>query len=99
MKNVLITGKNSYVGNNLEKWLHQYPEKYFVDKISLRDNSWEKHDFSKYDVLVHCVGIAHQKETKENVTSYYKVNRDLAYEVAKKAKNEKISHFVFFSSM
>lgn len=99
MKKILITGKNSYVGNSFEKWLENYPGKYEVDKISLRDESWKEHDFSVYDSVLHVAGIAHRKETKENEQLYYKVNRDLAYEVAEKAKSEGVPHFIFLSSM
>lgn len=99
MKKILITGKNSYVGNSFEKWLEKYPGEYDVDKISLRDESWKQHDFSGYDSVLHVAGIAHRKETKENEHLYYKVNRDLAYEVAEKAKSEGVPHFIFLSSM
>ena len=99
MKKVLITGVNSYVGNSFETWLNQYPDEYIVEKTSLRDDSWKEKDFSNYDSIVHVAGIAHRKETKKNEQLYYKVNRDLAYNVAKKAKNEGISHFLFLSSM
>lgn len=99
MKRILITGKNSYVGNSLEKWLGNYPEKYKVDKISLRDKSWILQDFSIYDVILNVAGIAHIKETKENEQLYYQVNRDLAYEVTKKAKRDGVGHFIFLSSM
>src|SRR5690606_7124221 len=50
-------------------------------------------------VVIHVAGIAHVKETKENADLYYKVNRDLAFEVAKKAKNEGVKQFIFLSSM
>ena len=30
MKNVLITGSNSFIGTNFEKWLKKYPDKYNV---------------------------------------------------------------------
>lgn len=99
MKRILITGKNSYVGNSFEKWLGNYPNHYEVKKVSLRDGLWKKYDFTQYDVVLHVAGIAHRKETKENEQLYYKVNRDLAYEVAKKAKSEGIPHFIFLSSM
>lgn len=99
MKRILITGKNSYVGNSFETWLKNYPGEYEVEKISLRDDSWRELDFSEYDVVLHVAGIAHRKETKENEHLYYKVNRDLAYEVAKKAKKEGVPHFIFLSSM
>src|SRR5690606_35554866 len=76
-----------------------YPNDYHIEKISLRDDAWKEHDFSKYDVILHVAGIAHRKETKENKELYYRVNRDLTYEVAKKAKSERVSHFIFLSSL
>lgn len=99
MKKILITGKNSYVGTSLEKWLGKHPDRYSIDSISLRDDSWKEKDFSDYDVVFHAAGIAHIKETKENAHLYYKVNRDLAIEVAQKAKNENVKQFIFLSSM
>lgn len=99
MKRILITGVNSYVGNNLKNWLLKDPINYVVDTISLRNEKWKDKDFSCYDSIVHVAGIAHVKETKENRKLYYAVNRDLVYEVAKKSKNEGVRQFVFLSSM
>ncbi|MDQ0232751.1 NAD-dependent epimerase/dehydratase family protein [Metabacillus malikii] len=99
MTKILITGKNSYVGKALEKWLGKHPDRYSIDAISLRNDSWNKKDFSDYDVVFHVAGIAHIKETKENTPYYYKVNRDLAYEVAQKARIEGVKQFIFLSSM
>ncbi|MFC0272288.1 NAD-dependent epimerase/dehydratase family protein [Metabacillus herbersteinensis] len=99
MKKILITGENSYVGKSLEKWLGKYPERYSIDSISLRNDSWKEKEFSEYDVVFHAVGIAHIKETKENADLYYKINRDMAYEVAQKAKGEGVQQFIFLSSM
>lgn len=99
MKKILITGKDSYVGNSFEMWLKNYPCQYEIDKVSLRNKNWKKVSFSKYDVVLHVAAIAHRKETEEDKDLYYKVNRDLAYEVAIKAKKEGVSHFIFLSSM
>lgn len=99
MKKILITGSSSYVGTNLKKWLENYPDKYYVDSISLKNDKWKEKDFSSYDVIYHVAGIAHMKESKDNALLYYQVNRDLAYETAKKAKVEGVRHFVFLSSM
>ena len=99
MKNILITGKNSYIGTSLEKWLMKEPDKYKVDSIDVKDESWKEYDFGKYDVVFHVAGIAHIKETKENKDLYYKINRDLAYEVAQNAKKDGVGHFIFLSSM
>src|SRR5690625_667013 len=99
MKRILITGKNSYVGNSLEKWLSQYPDKYHVDKISLRDGTWKEEDFSLYDSIVHVAGIAHISNDPKMEETYYKVNRDLTIKLAKKAKNEQVKQFIFMSSI
>lgn len=99
MKRILITGKNSYVGNSFEKWLDNYPEKYKVDKISLRNDSWKEQDFSNYDVILHVAGIAHVSKDPKMEDLYYKVNRDLTIEVAKKAKAEGVKQFIFMSSI
>lgn len=99
MKRVLITGKNSYIGTSVEKWLRKEPSKYDVDSVDMKDGLFREKDFSKYDVVFHVAGIAHIKETKANEHLYYEVNRDLAYETAKKAKEEGVRQFVFLSSM
>lgn len=99
MKKILITGKNSYVGNSFEKWIKNYPNNYIVDKISLRDESWKTQDFSIYDVILHVAGIAHVSKDPKMEDLYYKVNRDLTIEVAKKAKTDGVKQFIFMSSI
>ena len=76
MKKVLITGKNSYIGNALENWLAKEPENYQVESIDMKDGSWKERDFSSYDVVFHVAGIAHIKETIDNQDLYYKVKND-----------------------
>lgn len=99
MKRILITGANSYIGTSFEKWLSQWSDKYTVDTIDMIDGKWRKESFAGYDVVFHVAGIAHIRETKKNRDLYYKVNRDLAYETAKKAKAEGVNQFIFISSM
>lgn len=99
MKKILITGKNSYVGNSFERWLENYPGVYEVDKISLRDGSWKNVDFSGYDSVLHVAGIAHVSTDPNMEELYYQVNRDLTIEVAKKAKADGVNHFIFMSSI
>lgn len=41
MKNILITGVNSYIGNKFEEWVSQWPDEYSVTKISLRNDGWK----------------------------------------------------------
>ena len=99
MINVLITGKGSYIGTHFKELLQKYPDKYYVEELDVRDDSWKLFDFSKFDTIYHVAGIAHIKETEDNKQLYYKVNRDLAVEIAKNAKKQGVRKFIFMSSM
>lgn len=100
MKNILVFGKDSYIGTNFEKWLNKSKEgNYNISSISSKDDEWRKEDFSKYDVIFCLAGIAHVSANKKLEDLYYKVNRDLPIEVAKKAKAEGVKQFIFMSSM
>ena len=98
-KNVLITGKNSYIGTSLENWLMREPDNYKVDTVDMKDGSWKEKDFSSYDVVFHVAGIAHVSSDPKMEDLYYKVNRDLTIETAEKAKAEGVKQFIFMSSV
>jgi len=101
MKRILITGMNCYIGNSFESYLKKWPEAFRIDKITLRNDSWKKRNFSDYDVVFHVAGIAHSDSgeiSPEKAKLYYKVNTDLTIEIAKKAKSEGVKQFVFMSS-
>lgn len=99
MRKVLITGENSYIGISLENWLMREPDKYRVDTIDMKDGLWKKKDFSQYDVVFHVAGIAHVSSDEKLKELYYKVNRDLVIETARKAKLEGVKQFIFMSSI
>ncbi len=99
MKRILITGAGSYIGTSFEKWVSQWPEKYKVDIISVRGEEWKSEDFAQFDSIFHVAGIAHVDAKVEMEELYYKINRNLAIEVAKKAKADGSKQFVFMSSI
>ena len=98
MKKVLITGANSFVGTNIEKRLLNNPCEFSVDTVDTLNDIWKTADFSKYDVVFHVAGIAHVDPKPEMAPLYYKVNRDLAIEIAKHAKENGVKQFIFMSS-
>lgn len=101
MKKVLITGVSSYVGTNVRQHLEQYPDKYIVDSLSVRDDKWREKDLSTYDAIYHCAGMAHSdvgNVSDEVKAKYYAVNTDLTINIAKKAKAEGVKQFIFMSS-
>jgi nucleoside-diphosphate-sugar epimerase len=99
MIKVLITGAESYIGLALERYLTREPEAYTVDTVDMIGDSWKQKDFSGYDAVFHVAGIVHKKEKQDMRDLYFKVNCDLAYETAQKAKSEGVKHFIFLSSM
>ena len=102
MKRILITGAESYIGTNVEKWLSKFPDKYYVDTLDMRLPEWENISFSSYDTIFHVAGIAHadiSKVSEETKDLYFAVNRDLAIKTCKKAKEEGVKQFIFMSSI
>lgn len=99
MKNVLIFGEGSYIGNAVQKWLQKKDNEYKVTTMASIGISVSETDFSPYQVIYYVAGIAHQKETKENAHLYYEVNRNLACAVAKKAKQDGVGQFILMSTL
>lgn len=102
MKQILITGANSYIGTSFEKYIKDnYNDDFHIDTIDMIDSTWKNYDFSKYDSVFHVAGIAHSdngKISEEKSKLYYKVNTDLTIETAQKAKNDGVKQFIFMSS-
>lgn len=102
IKKILITGAGSYIGEAVEKWLMKKPERYSVTTVDMLTEAWKETDFSCYDVVYHVAGIAHAdigSVTEERKQLYYKVNTELAVEVAEYAKEAGVKQFIFMSSM
>lgn len=99
---------------NIEKWLLASKDEMFeVDTVDTMKPShstgsgqagsgqasyWKDVEMSKYDSVFHVAGIAHVDPKPEMTPLYYKVNRDLAIEVAKWAKEHGVKQFIYMSS-
>ena len=95
---ILITGTESYIGTQVEKWLNK--EALFkVESVDTFGNNWKKADYSQFDVVYHVAGIAHVNADSKMEALYYKVNRDLTIEIARHAKAAGVKQFIFMSSM
>lgn len=99
VKRVLITGKNSYIGNAIEKWLMDKPQSEFiVEQLDVQSENWKQYDFSLYESIVHVAGIVHRKDIID-AEIYRKVNTELPLEIAQIAKSQGVKQFVFLSTM
>lgn len=99
MKKVLVTGENGYIGKQFKKWIDDNEIKIILEFVSIREESWKIKDFSNYDAVLHLAGIAHVSRNPKLEDLYYKINRDLTFEVAKKAKKDGVKQFIFMSSI
>lgn len=98
-KRVLITGKNSYIGRSFIEYCKKNDTDIEIDELDVRGDEWKNYNFSAYDVIYHVAGIAHNSSDPKLEDLYYQVNRDLTVEIAKKAKKDGVSQFIFMSSM
>lgn len=96
MKKVLITGKNSYIGKNIECTLKNN-DNFIIDKVSVRDAKWRELDFSVYDSIIHTAALVHTKGYSQK--DYEEINVKLTQDVAVKAKEEGVRYFIFMSTM
>lgn len=101
MKNILITGANSYVGDSVAAYLGHWPEEYHVETLDMIGDGWRQADFSSFDAVLHVAGIVHNAKTKDDPAQralYERVNTHLAIETAQKAKKEGVKQFLFMST-
>ena len=96
---IIIVGEGSYIGENVYQYFKTMQEEYIVNKIDAINLKPTPDMFKHYDVVFHVAGIAHIKETDENKRLYYEVNRDLAINTAKSAKEAGVKQFILLSTM
>ncbi len=92
--NIVITGAESFIGTYFKNNLDNYKTK----EICLIKNKVFDINFSNTNVVFHVAAIVHQDKTISD-DIYYKVNSDLAVEVAEKAKVDGVRQFVFMSTV
>lgn len=95
---VVITGANSYIGNNIQSYIKRNDKSLEVCQLDVVDEKWRRFDFSGYDAVVHVAAIVHRRDVN-SWEIYNNVNVKLTSEIAEKAKNQGVKQFIFLSSM
>ena len=93
---VLVIGKDSYIGNHIDKWLSD--RGCTVSQLDVLTEDWKSFDYSCYDSIVHVAGIVHQPHCQD-WELYKTVNADMPVAIANKAKEAGVKQYVFFSTM
>ena len=99
MPELLITGGHSFIGGAVRAWMEEASPEFHCTAVSLRGDGWKAMDFSRYDAVLHCAGIAHVSPDPSLAEQYDLVNHRLTAELAAKAKSDGVKQFIFLSSM
>jgi len=93
--NILITGATGFVGNY---FITKYSYKYDINVFSFLNNTLKKLDLANIDAIIHLSALVHQMggASKEE---YERVNIIQTLDLAKKAKNSGVLHFIFMSTV
>ncbi len=91
---IVITGVSGFIGSNYI----QANIEHQIDEICLIKNSLSELNFTGADVVLHLAALVHQMKGAPEL-EYFKVNSDLAFDTARKAKDEGIKQFIFLSTI
>jgi nucleoside-diphosphate-sugar epimerase len=91
---VTITGSSGFVGSN---FVRMSPE-LEIREIDLLVRNIDQVDFHGSDSVLHLAALVHQMKGAAE-EEYYRINRDLAFNTAMRAKDHGVRHFVLMSTV
>ena len=95
MKNILLTGANGFIGSYFR---NKYNTKYNMKSFSFLNDNFNELNLLDRDTVVHLSALVHQMGGASKV-EYEKVNVTQTITLAKKAKESRVKHFIFMSSI
>ncbi len=95
MKKILLTGATGFVGNY---FINKYSEKYNIETFSFLKDNLEKLELNIFSTIIHLSALVHQMggASKEE---YERINVIQTLQLAQKAKDSGVKHFIFMSSV
>ena len=94
MKTIAVTGATGFVG---KRFLEYNKCIFHLIPLSLREMEIRKINLSGIDAMVHLAGKAHQMKPIAD-ENYFEVNYELTRQLAERAKQQGVKHFIYISS-
>jgi nucleoside-diphosphate-sugar epimerase len=91
---IAVTGSSGFVG---KRFLEYNQDRFEIISLSLRDTKLRDISLKGVDAIVHLAGKAHEMQPIPDQV-YYDVNYTLTKELAEKAKEDGVPHFIFVST-
>lgn len=91
---IIITGASGFIGSNFIS----HNKEREIQSVCLLEKSLSSYSFKGNDVLLHLAALVHQMKGAPD-SEYYRINTDLAYETALKAKKDGVKQFIFLSTI
>lgn len=95
MKKLLITGANGFVGSY---FINHYKEIHYIKTFSFLKDDFETIDYSEINAIIHLSALVHQMGGA-SASEYEKVNVSQTLQLAQKAKDAGVRHFIFMSTV
>ena len=95
MKKLLITGSSGFVGSY---FINKYKNKYDIKTFSFRKDDIDTFNCVGVDTVFHLSALVHQMGGA-SAEEYEKVNVTQTLQLAKKAKESGVKHFIFMSTV
>ena len=92
---LLITGSSGFVGSY---FIYKYKKKHDIKTFSFRKDDINTLDWKEIDVVFHLSALVHQMGGA-SAEEYEKVNITQTLQLARKAKENGVNHFVFMSTV
>ncbi|KLD99954.1 NAD-dependent epimerase/dehydratase family protein [Aliarcobacter butzleri] len=92
---LLITGSNGFIGNY---FINNYKSKYNIKTFSFLKDDINTLDCNTIDIVFHLSALVHQMGGA-SAREYEKINVTQTLQLAKKAKESGVKHFVFMSTV
>ena len=93
--NILLTGSSGFIAHHFKK----LNKNHIIKEVSLQKTKIDEIDFTDIDIVLHLSALVHQIKNPPTKEEYFEVNTKLTIDLAKKAKQSGVEHFVFMSTI